>query len=147
MPVWLDAGERVFYGIPGNDERGFKVADDTPGPIFDPTDGSRDATASGIAAARAFLRKRFPSLADAPLLGSEVCQYEATADSRFLIDRHPASPNVWLAGGGSGHGFKMGPAVGEMVASCVIGTAAPDPAFGLARLDAPPAAGWERKWS
>ena len=90
MPVWVDYRERFFYGIPGNANRGFKVADDTPGPVFDPTDGTRDATPAGIAAARAFLKQRFPALAAAPLLGSEVCQYEASPDSHFIIDRHPA---------------------------------------------------------
>jgi glycine/D-amino acid oxidase-like deaminating enzyme len=147
MPVWLDYGERLIYGIPGNADRGLKVADDTPGPVFDPTNGPRDATSAGIAAVRAFLERRFPLLADAPLLGSEVCQYEATPDSHFLIDRHPTASNVWIAGGGSGHGFKMGPAIGEMLASCVLGTATLDPQFGLARLASAPAAGWAQKWS
>jgi sarcosine oxidase len=147
MPVWVDYRERLIYGIPGNANRGFKVADDTPGPVFDPTEGTRDATAAGIAAARAFLAVRFPALAAAPLLGSEVCQYEASPDSHFVIDRHPAASNVWIAGGGSGHGFKMGPALGEMLASCVLETAAPDPQFALARLASPPGGGWEEKWS
>jgi glycine/D-amino acid oxidase-like deaminating enzyme len=147
MPVWVDYRERLIYGIPGNANRGFKVADDTAGPAFDPTDGTRDATAAGIAAARAFLAIRFPELAGAPLLGSEVCQYEASPDSHFVIDRHPIDANVWIAGGGSGHGFKMGPALGEMLASYVLGTATPDPQFGLARLASTPAGGWESKWS
>jgi glycine/D-amino acid oxidase-like deaminating enzyme len=147
MPVWVDYRERLMYGIPGNANRGFKVADDTSGPPIDPTTASRDATAAGVAAARAFLKQRFPALADAPLLGSEVCQYEASPDSHFIVDRHPAAANVWIAGGGSGHGFKMGPALGEMLAACVLGRAQPDAQFGLARLAAPPPGGWEEKWS
>jgi sarcosine oxidase len=147
MPVWVDYRDRLMYGIPGNANRGFKVADDTPGPTFDPTNGTRDATPAGIEAARGFLKQRFPALAGAPLLGSEVCQYEASPDSHFIIDRHPAAANVWIAGGGSGHGFKMGPAIGERVASHVIAGSAPDPQFALARLAAPPAGGWEEKWS
>jgi glycine/D-amino acid oxidase-like deaminating enzyme len=147
MPVWLDARERVFYGIPGNAHRGFKVADDTPGTEMDPTTAARDVSPSGIAAARRFLRQRFPLLADAPLLGSEVCQYEATPDSHLIIDRHPAATNVWIAGGGSGHAFKMGPALGEMLTSCILGEAAPDPQFSLARLASPPPGGWAEKWS
>jgi glycine/D-amino acid oxidase-like deaminating enzyme len=147
MPVWVDYRERLLYGIPGNANRGFKVADDTPGPEFEPTTGTREATASGIAAARTFLRQRFPALGDAPLLGSEVCQYEASPDSHFIVDRHPRASNVWIAGGGSGHGFKMGPALGEMLASCVLGAATPDPQFGLARFASPPRGGWEEKWS
>jgi sarcosine oxidase len=147
MPVWVDYRDRLIYGIPGNANRGFKVADDTPGPVFDPTLGPRDATPAGIAAARAFLAERFPLLATAPLLGSEVCQYEASPDSHFIIDTHPAAANVWIAGGGSGHGFKMGPAIGELIAGLVLGTAAKDPQFGLARLKETPSAGWEEKWS
>jgi glycine/D-amino acid oxidase-like deaminating enzyme len=147
MPVWVDYRERLMYGIPGNANRGFKVADDTPGPVFDPTDGVRDASAAGIAAARAFLAVRFPALAAAPLLGSEVCQYEASPDSHFIIDRHPAASDVWIAGGGSGHGFKMGPAIGERLAEHVLTGSAPDPQFGLARLASTPTGGWEEKWS
>ena len=147
MPVWVDYGERLMYGIPGNANRGFKVADDSPGPIFDPTGGSRDATPAGLDATRAFLQRRFPALAGAPLLGSEVCQYEASPDSHFIVDRHPAAANVWIAGGGSGHGFKMGPAIGEHIASVVLGTAQPEPQFALSRLSATPAGGWEEKWS
>jgi glycine/D-amino acid oxidase-like deaminating enzyme len=146
MPVWIDYGDRLMYGIPGNADRGFKVADDTPGPPIDPTTMGRDATASGIAAARAFLEARFPLLKGAPLLGSEVCQYEASPDSHYIIDRHPTASNVWIAGGGSGHGFKMGPAIGEMLASLALGTATPDPQFALARLSARPGAEPEGTW-
>jgi glycine/D-amino acid oxidase-like deaminating enzyme len=147
MPVWIDFRDRFMYGIPGNANRGFKVADDTPGPPFDPTEGTRDASSAGIAAARAFLAVRFPALAAAPLLGSEVCQYEASPDSHFIIDRHPAASDVWIAGGGSGHGFKMGPAIGERLASHVLTESSPDPQFALARLASPPPGGWEEKWS
>jgi glycine/D-amino acid oxidase-like deaminating enzyme len=147
MPVWVDSRDRLIYGIPGNANRGFKVADDTPGPAIDPTTMTRDATPEGIRAARDFLRTRFPALADAPLLGSEVCQYEASPDSHYIIDRHPAAPNAWIVGGGSGHGFKMAPAIGELVATAVLGGAAPDPQFALARLARRPVAGWEEKWS
>jgi sarcosine oxidase len=147
MPVWVDYRDRLIYGIPGNANRGFKVADDTAGPVFDPTLGTREATPAGIATARTFLAERFPLLAGAPLLGSEVCQYEASPDSHFIIDTHPAASNVWIAGGGSGHGFKMGPAIGELIAGLALGTASRDPQFGLARLKDTPAGGWEEKWS
>jgi sarcosine oxidase len=147
MPVWLDCGERVMYGIPSNGGRGFKVADDTSGPPIDPTTAPRDVGAAGVEAARAFLARRFPALADAPLVGSEVCQYESTPDAHFIVDRHPHAAHVWIVGGGSGHGFKMGPAIGETLASCILDGAAPDPAFALRRFAAPPLHGWERKWS
>lgn len=133
LPVWIDVGRRVVYGLPGNAHRGFKVADDTTGPAFDPTDGDRVNTAEGLRRVRDFLRIRFPALADAPVLGGEVCQYEMSPDSHLLVDRHPGAPNVWLVGGGSGHGFKMGPALGEHMAACVLDRSAPEPAFSLDR--------------
>jgi glycine/D-amino acid oxidase-like deaminating enzyme len=134
MPVWAEVGERFVYGIPGNLHRGFKVADDTRGPDFDPTDGDRNPSPDLERAMRAFLSRRFPALKDAPLLGAEVCQYENSPDGHFIIDRHPAMPDVWIAGGGSGHGFKMGPALGELLARAVRDDESPDPLFMLARL-------------
>ena len=41
LPVWADHRGRFMYGIPGNQARGFKIADDTRGPDFDPTNGER----------------------------------------------------------------------------------------------------------
>ena len=134
LPVWIDYGQQLVYGIPGNANRGFKVADDTAGARFDPTNGQREATKAGVTRARAFIARRFPALATAPVIGSEVCQYEASPDSNYVIDRHPGAPNVWIVGGGSGHGFKMGPAIGELVTSLVFGESQPDPLFGFARF-------------
>ncbi|HEY7169759.1 MAG TPA: FAD-dependent oxidoreductase [Vicinamibacterales bacterium] len=136
LPVWVDAADRFVYGIPGNLHRGFKVADDARGPAFDPTNGERRPSAEGEQAIRAFVRQRFPALAGAPLVGAEVCQYENSPDGNFLVDRHPALPAIWIAGGGSGHGFKMGPAFGEMLARLVRDDGSPDPLFSLARLSA-----------
>lgn len=120
LPVWMDFGERIRYGMPDLDGHGFKVADDTRGEPFDPTNGDRTPTADGIARARSFLSERFPDLADAPLLKSEVCQYENSPDGNLIVDRHPGNENVWLVGGGSGHGFKLSPALGELVAQAVL---------------------------
>ena len=151
LPVWMDfaAGTRSgqIYGIPAAASSGFKVADDAPGPPIDPTSGERTVSAEGVARARAFVSFRFPALADAPLVAAEVCQYETTPDDHFIVDRHPGASNMWIVGGGSGHGFKMGPAVGEMVASLVLADSVPDPQFGLSRFVAPPRGGWEKKWS
>ena len=147
LPVWLDFGDRFIYGIPGSADAGFKVADDTPGPPIDPTTDPRTPTESGVRDMSTFLTHRFPDLAGAPLQRAEVCQYESTPDAHFIIDRHPRAANVWFAGGGSGHGFKMGPAIGEIVASLVLGESAGDPAFGLARFASPPDGGWRAKWS
>ncbi|MGH7628012.1 MAG: FAD-dependent oxidoreductase [Gemmatimonadales bacterium] len=133
-PVWVDNADRFIYGIPGNERRGFKVADDTRGPPIDPTTEERLPSADGLARARELLRRRFPGLAGAPLVESRVCQYEQSPDGDFILDRHPLTDNVWLAGGGSGHGFKMGPAVGEHVARLVLGNAEPYAKFSLRRF-------------
>ena len=133
LPVWADHRDRFMYGIPGNEGRGFKIADDTRGVDFDPTTGERVVDAEGLKAIRDYLGFRFPALKDAPLLESRVCQYENTPDDHFLVDRHPAAENIWLVGGGSGHGFKHGPALGEMVAELVMEDKDPDAIFRLAR--------------
>jgi glycine/D-amino acid oxidase-like deaminating enzyme len=134
LPVWVHIGQRLVYGVPGHERRGVKVADDTAGEEIDPTAMERVPSAAGIARARAIVGERFPDLADAPLVDARVCQYEASSDGHFLVDRHPEIENVWLVGGGSGHGFKMGPALGEHVASLVQGRSSPHPLFAYARL-------------
>ena len=122
MPVWVDFTDpRGGYAIPPLAGKSFKLALDRHGAPFDPDSGSRDIAEEETAAARAFLADRFPALREAPVVETEVCQYENTSSGDFLIDRHPAMSNVWLVGGGSGHGFKHGPAVGEYVARVVDG--------------------------
>ena len=134
LPVWIDFGERILYGVPDLHGRGFKIADDTRGEPIDPTSTDRTPGADAIARARRLLSERFPELAKAPLLESRVCQYENSPDGHLIIDRHPRAKNVWFAGGGSGHGFKLSPAVGEMVATAVLNDKAVPKMFGLARL-------------
>jgi len=134
LPVWIDRAERIFYGVPGNQWRGFKLADDTRGAPFDPTSGERVPSAQGLQAARDYLGFRFPALKGSPLLEARVCQYENSPDQHLIVDRHPGAGNVWLVGGGSGHGFKLGPALGELVAANVLGEKAPEPFFSLARF-------------
>lgn len=134
FPIWVDYGERLFYGFPNIGRRGIKIADDTRGEMFDPTAGDRRPSAESVARAREFLARRFPRLRSAPLVESRVCQYANTPDGHLIIDRHPGAGNVWLAGGGSGHGFKLGPALGEHIAGCVLGEAQPEPMFSVARL-------------
>jgi len=131
MPAWLDfTDQRGAYSLPDIENRGFKLAFDRHGPAFDPDTGDR--VAGGGDAARAFLAERFPALATAPLVESRVCQYENTSSGDFLIDRHPEFANVWLVGGGSGHGFKHGPMVGEHVTALIEGSASVEERFSLA---------------
>lgn len=131
MPAWIDFGGET-YGIPDIEAKGFKIAPDAHGPPFDPDDGERVVAPATLAAVRAFAAARFPALRDAPLVASEVCQYENSSNGDFLIDRHPDFDNVWLVGGGSGHGFKHGPAVGEYVAARIADGRETDARFSLA---------------
>jgi len=134
LPVWADHRGRFRYGIPGSGRRGFKIADDTRGPQFDPTSGERVVSPDTLKDIREYIAFRFPALKDAPLVETRVCQYEQTPDSHFIIDRHPANENVWLVGGGSGHGFKHGPALGEMMAELILKDREPEAIWRLARF-------------
>jgi len=131
MPCWVDGGDSV-YGLPDIENRGFKLAIDAHGPTVDPDTQDRAPTKAVIDHARAYIAKRFPSLKDAPLTQSEVCQYENTANGDYVIDKHPGHANVWLLGGGSGHGYKHGPALAEYVAAALEGKGRIDPMFSLA---------------
>ena len=130
LPAWIDFNDLV-YGLPNVDGRGFKIAIDAHGPEFDPDTGERVVSAAGVAAVREYLAQRVPLLADAPVTETRVCQYENTSNGDFVIDRHDAFENVWIVGGGSGHGFKHGPAVGEYVAGMISGDGTPEPRFSL----------------
>lgn len=131
MPTWLQLRDE-FYGMPDLESRGFKIANDRHGAAVDPDTQSRIPSADALAAAREFIARRFPALADAPVTEARVCQYENTSSGDFLIDRHPDHENVWLAGGGSGHGFKHGPAFGEYLAERVLRGGEIEPRFLLA---------------
>jgi sarcosine oxidase len=133
LPAWLDFTDpRGPYGFPDLEGRGFKLAFDRHGVPFDPDSGDRTPGPRSVAEAHLFLAERFPALRDATLSEFRVCQYENTSNGDFLIDRHPDLDNVWLVGGGSGHGFKHGPAVGEYVSARILDGAAAEPRFSLA---------------
>jgi glycine/D-amino acid oxidase-like deaminating enzyme len=127
VPAFVDF-EHAIYGTRDLDGHGVKAAPDFDGPPIDPDAELPDVTAEGEALARAFLATRFPGLAGAPLAGAKTCRYELTPDAHFVAAPHPEHPSVWLLGGGSGHGFKHGPAVAEQVAAALAG-GAPLPAF------------------
>jgi sarcosine oxidase len=119
LPTWLFQEDQI-YGMPDLEARGLKIAVDGHGERVDPDTQSRLASAEGAAEARGFVEQRFPALRGAPIVETRVCQYENTWNGDFLIDRHPELRNVWFVGGGSGHGFKHGPAVGEYVAKQIL---------------------------
>jgi monomeric sarcosine oxidase len=132
MPTWIDF-KCEAYGLPDIDGRGVKVAIDRHGPPFDPDNGDRTPAAEGLEDVRRLLAVRLPDLKNTPVVEARVCQYENTSNGDFLIDRHPEMENVWLVGGGSGHGFKHGPFVGEYVAARIEGSKEGiEPRFSLA---------------
>ena len=130
LPTWLFQEDEI-YGMPDLESRGLKIAVDRHGERVDPDTQSRLASAEGAEEARRFVEQRFPALRGAPIVETRVCQYENTWNGDFLIDRHPEMENIWFVGGGSGHGFKHGPAVGEYVAGRILDEAASEERFSL----------------
>jgi sarcosine oxidase len=131
LPTWLIKNDEC-YGMPDLESRGLKIAMDQHGERIDPDMQSRVVTSTEVEEIRRLVAYRFPALAHAPIVETRVCQYENTWNGDFLIDRHPTLSNVWLAGGGSGHGFKHGPAVGEYVTRQILDDAEPEPRLLLA---------------
>jgi len=131
LPTWLIKNDEC-YGMPDLESRGLKIAMDQHGERIDPDTQSRVVTSTEVEEIRRLVAYRFPALAHAPIVETRVCQYENTWNGDFLIDRHPTLSNVWLAGGGSGHGFKHGPAVGEYVTRQILDDAEPEPRLLLA---------------
>ncbi len=131
MPTWIDFGAE-FYGLPDLENRGFKVALDRHGKAIDPDSDERTTSSELLAEVRRFLAERFPAMKEAPVIETRVCQYENTSNGNFLIDRHPDFNNVWLVGGGSGHGFKHGPALGEYASAKIIEGGETESRFSLA---------------
>ena len=143
VPGWVDFDNGV-YGLGELDGRGFKASPDREGPAFDPDRGERVASEEKEREARGYLALRFPALAGAPLVGTRSCPYSLTEDTNFLIAPHPEHEHVWLFGGGSGHGFKHGPALAEYVEPLLDGEEEPDPVFGLGVR--PPGGGLRAPW-
>jgi sarcosine oxidase len=125
VPGWVDY-DLAMYGTGDLDDLGVKAALDREGPPLEP-DAELPPAGATERGVREYLARRFPALADAPLKEGRCCRYELSADSNFIAARHPEQPAVWLLGGGSGHGFKHGPAVAELVVGAIErGEALPD---------------------
>jgi glycine/D-amino acid oxidase-like deaminating enzyme len=117
IPGWCDY-DLAAYGTPDLDELGAKTAADYEGPDFDPDADLPDRT-STERLVREYFATRFPALVNAPLRESRTCRYETTPDTNFIAATHPEHDRVWLVGGGSGHGFKHGPAMAERLAAAL----------------------------
>jgi len=131
LPTWLIPADET-YGMPDLESRGFKIAFDGHGERVDPDTQSRVVSPEAADRVSAYVAKRFPALRNVPIVESRVCQYENTSNGDFLVDRHPQIENIWFAGGGSGHGFKHGPAMGEYVAQQLLEGSPAEPRFSLA---------------
>lgn len=130
LPTWLFQ-EDLVYGMPDIESRGLKIAFDVHGERVDPDTQSRIVSSAMTEEVRRYVGRRFPALKDAPIVETHVCQYENSSNGDFLVDRHPEMENVWFVGGGSGHGFKHGPALGEYVAGQLLDARAAEPRFSL----------------
>jgi sarcosine oxidase len=136
-PAWRSPGvpgfvdyDLAMYGTGDLDDLGIKVAFDKEGPALDP-DAELPAAGATEPIVREYLARRFPALADAPLKEGRCCRYELSADSNFIAARHPEHAGTWIVGGGSGHGFKHGPALAERVADALRGGEPLPARFGL----------------
>lgn len=142
LPVWCDFSsfwdDVMMYGIPaaGSDAmvRGFKAGKDVAGEDFDPDTPERLISEFHWKEVQEFIHHRFPILRGMGLLEFRVCQYENTPDAHFIIDKLPTANNVWIMGGGSGHGYKMGAVVGEMMVDLVKGDTEVNPIFSFERF-------------
>jgi sarcosine oxidase len=131
LPGFVDY-DGAAYGLAALDGNGVKVCTDAEGPELDPDTWPRAHRADTERRAREILALRFPALADAPLKASTVCQYSLTADTHFIAAAHPDhGQRVWIYGGGSGHGFKHGPALADRMARWMTGEEAPEPRFAV----------------
>jgi len=131
FPIWIDQTvPRIAYGFPdlGN---GVKLGFHDLGPPFDVDTPRRATTPEDIRASSEYLARRLPYLQGARLNATHVCHYENTANGDFLIDVHPQATNVWLVGGGSGHGFKHAPAIAAYALGAVEGSGNREARFSL----------------
>lgn len=120
FPTWVEYGKELFYGIPNFQNRGFKIGDDDRNYKINTTTDDRQIDEKRMKHLRDYLGHRFPVMQNAPLVEGRVCQYCNTLDGNFILDQLPGFQNVWIAGGGSGHGYKLGPSVGKYMAEQVL---------------------------
>ena len=123
LPVFMaDIAKSGWYGFPFLPKHGIvKVAKHTKGIVVHPEEDDRYVEADEIADMRSFLSDSFPMLARAPLVYTRRCLYTDTLDGHFWIDNHPEIKGLTVSSGGSGHGMKMGPVIGEMTADVAEG--------------------------
>ena len=117
FPIFIaDVPGGPFYGLPAIDEYGLKIARHYGAPeLSSPDEVNWDATTEDVPAVKAFLDRHVLG-ASGPVTNGQVCMYTLTPDKHFVIDVHPRHPQVSVACGFSGHGFKFASVVGEILA-------------------------------
>lgn len=121
LPVWMweRADGLIFYGLPMRDgavkvaihDRGEPCHADTVERAVDPAE---------VAHMREVLREAVPDIAAGAFVRGSACTYTLTPDRHFVVGTHPAHPQVSIACGFSGHGFKFSPVIGEVLADLAI---------------------------
>jgi sarcosine oxidase len=138
FPVFsMRCEEGYFYGFPVHGVPGFKVGKyHHRRESVDPDEMNREPTAEDEEILREYVENYF-SDADGPTMRLETCLFTNTPDERFVIDTHPEHPQVTIAAGFSGHGFKFSSVVGEVVADLVMDgeTEHPISQFGVDRFE------------
>ncbi|MSP61340.1 MAG: FAD-dependent oxidoreductase [Myxococcales bacterium] len=144
FPVFgADIAGTGYYGFPVTSEGIVKIANHGVGRAVHPSSDERVVTAAEETALRVFLGETFPGLAGAPLAATRVCVYCDTHDEHFWIARDPDRAGLTVAAGGSGHGFKFAPILGELIADAALGVARPMLAKFRWRPEVQPARGEE----
>jgi sarcosine oxidase len=121
LPVYLyELPTGTFYGFPQLDPRGVKVAEHTGGqPITDPTTVDREINPDDERQLGEFIAACLPEVSR-NVTDHATCLYTMSPDENFIVDRHPAHPNISFAAGLSGHGFKFAPVLGRALADLAL---------------------------
>jgi glycine/D-amino acid oxidase-like deaminating enzyme len=138
FPVFLVGMNQ--YGFPLQGPGWLKVGLHSFGETADPNAGY-EPDASEVEGVRDFLRRVIPDAADAPLAGVDRCMYDTTPDEDFILDAHPDGDGVVIGSGFSGHGFKFGVLIGQMLAALARDVPSPVPLdrFRISRFESRPA--------
>lgn len=119
FPIFIHFGaDAAFYGLPALGVPGVKICRHHGGETTTPDTLDRELREADERTVRTFLREHVPE-ADGPLLGARVCMYTNTPDDHFVVGAHPSSSRVLVGCGLSGHGFKLAPVIGEILADHV----------------------------
>ena len=118
---FADTSSTGWYGFPMLREGVVKVSRHGVGVTLHPEHDERKVYDEDFAQLQIFLEDTFPALLDAEITYTRRCVYNDTLDEHFWIDHHPESEGLSVATGGSGHGFKFGPVLGDLIADVVEG--------------------------